>query len=144
MTNNTLMLDQLQCLPIRSNFSPILSPCYVTFTKLREAIWSIFNGCCIPAGNSDRSGYLVPSLYGHNLCSNWWDQISWPFRDVHDISPWTSLGTFLILLSGFVAKVKVTKSKIWYHVEHVKWETPTSPPPIVNTKVKVSEKFVKR
>ena len=137
MTNNTLMLDQLQCLPIRSNFSPISSPCYVTFTKLRMAIWSICNGFC------DRWPFWIPGPVPlwTCYCSNWWDQIAGPFRDVSDISPWTSLGTFLILLSGCIAKVKVTKSKICNHVKHVKWETPTSPSPIVMTKI--SEKLEK-
>ena len=70
MLNEILDLDQLQWLPIRSDFPPTmyfmtLIP-ILTFTELRVDPWSICNRCGMQATNAYPSGHLVLSPFlGH-------------------------------------------------------------------------------
>ena len=57
-----LTLDQLQTLPNRSYFPPIMISS-LTFTDFDWCPWNICNRCGMPAGNAYPSGHLVPSPF---------------------------------------------------------------------------------
>ena len=77
MLNDILILDQ-QWLTNRSDFPPISWPWYRAWPSPNYEwfLWSICNGCGMPAGNAYPSGHLVPSPFFETcLCSNCLDQI---------------------------------------------------------------------
>ena len=71
----------------------------LTFTDYEWFLWSICNGCGMPAGNAYHSGHLVPSpFWGACMCSDCWDSfpdsspIKWPTEvDFYRIErfPWS-------------------------------------------------------
>ena len=63
MLNEILILDQLQWFPNWSDFPPNSWPWYRAgpSPNYEWFLWSICNGCGMPAGNANPSGHLVPS-----------------------------------------------------------------------------------
>ena len=65
MLNDILNLDQLQWLPNRSDFPPILLPCYraLPLPNYEWSVWSICNGRGMTTGNAYPSSHLVSSPF---------------------------------------------------------------------------------
>ena len=98
MLNEILTLDQLKWLPYRSDFSQIWRPWYRAWflPNYEWFLWSICNGCGMPAGNTYPSGHLVPSLLGVGYVPI--IEISFPQLAVSFLqySLWIFLGTLSI------------------------------------------------
>ena len=98
MLNDILTLDQ-QWLPNQSDLSPISWPWYRAWPSPNYEwfLWSICNGCGLPARNAYPSGHLVPSPILGLACA---PMVETRFLELgmslHDFSPRIPLGIFSI------------------------------------------------
>ena len=122
MLNGILSLGQLQLLPNRSDFRPVLGGWYRTLPlpNYDGFSCSTCNGCCMTAGNVNHSTLLVPSHFGLVYVLIVETSFPIPAMIFSAIAFQLSLGTLLLLLWNLISAYRnLTLNKVLYILKRV-------------------------